>query len=292
MLNLFRQRRFLFRKKSRKLKHKKLKRSYHSSRPPLDILMIHGHGNEGGEGNFNFRRPDNQRTLIYPLVRLGIGASDEICFRTNDYINNNAGAISVTPGVTPSINGLNNVTFLAPKTSTIGGAVIADSRLHSIYTITQVPSYHRDAWANTTLGLSNQTVSPALTLNNTIGFHSGATIQNSGTVFLRSTAVLNNVNVMTQCYGINAYFSIFYPNTLITILRIAWPQLVGFTSHNIIIGGVNIRVFSNAATIPLSNRFHLYIRDAGSSLLLSQILADANFSTRPLDVIWAACRVD
>lgn len=56
------------------------------------------------------------------------------------------------------------------------------------------------------------------------------------------------------------------------------------------IAALGATVHHNGATLAASTRMLLVVNDASPPILLSDILADANFNARPLDALWCACK--
>lgn len=74
---------------------------------------------------------------------------------------------------------------------------------------------------------------------------------------------------------------------------IPWlPANFATLAHNTAIPALNGTVFHDAATIAASQVMVFYIDAGQPELRLSDILADANFNARPLDIVWLVCRDD
>lgn len=78
-------------------------------------------------------------------------------------------------------------------------------------------------------------------------------------------------------------YLIGYPENL------ALPTIpVGYA--NTAIAALGATVYHNAATLAGSNRMVLMVNNGQPPILLSTIIDDPNFTNRPLDILWCACK--
>ena len=70
------------------------------------------------------------------------------------------------------------------------------------------------------------------------------------------------------------------------------PNNFAILSHKTPIAALNGTVYHDAANIAASNLMLFRINDRAASIHLATILANANFSARPLEIAWLICRVD